>query len=217
MTTSQANFQMVSDHASFEIPEPEPLVIVISGPSGAGKDSVIRRLKERNLPMHFVVTATTRPPRSGEKDGVDYFFLTRDQFVRMIEQDELLEHTLVYEDYKGIPKEQVRQALESGLDVVLRLDVQGAATVRSLCPEAILIFLSPKNEEELFRRLQERKSETGESLALRLQTARAEMKRLDEYDYVVENVQGQLDTAADNIISIITAEHRRVHQRKASL
>ena len=208
---------MVSDHASFEIPEPEPLVIVISGPSGAGKDSVIRRLKERNLPMHFVVTATTRPPRSGEKDGVDYFFLTRDQFVRMIEQDELLEHTLVYEDYKGIPKEQVRQALESGLDVVLRLDVQGAATVRSLCPEAILIFLSPKNEEELFRRLQERKSETGESLALRLQTARAEMKRLDEYDYVVENVQGQLDTAADNIISIITAEHRRVHQRKASL
>ena len=117
---------------------------------------------------------------------MDYFFISREQFKQMIDQDELLEHTLVYEDYKGIPKDQVRRALESGLDVILRLDVQGAATIRQLCPEAVLIFLTPKNEEELYNRLKERRSESGGSLALRLQTARAEMKRLDEYDYVVE-------------------------------
>ncbi len=215
--SNQASLSMVAENTSFEIPKPEPLVIVISGPSGVGKDSVIKRLKERNLPMHFVITATTRAPRAGEKNGVDYFFVTREQFEGMIDRDELLEHTLVYDDYKGIPKEQVRQALSSGKDVILRLDVQGAATVRGLCPEAILIFLTPKNEAELYRRLQERQTETGNSLALRIQTARAEMKRLDEYDYVVENAQGQLDTAADSIIAIIRAEHRRVHQRKATL
>lgn len=208
---------MVAETTPFEIPKPEPLVIVISGPSGVGKDAVIKRLKERNLPMHFVITATTRPPRTGEKDGVDYFFVTREQFEGMIGRGELLEHTLVYTDYKGIPREQVRRALDSGKDVIMRLDVQGAATVHGLCSEAILIFLTPKNEAELSQRLYERRSETNESLTLRIQTARAEIKRLDEYDYVVENAQGRLDEAVDQIIAIITAEHRRVHQRKATL
>ncbi|HEX9012048.1 MAG TPA: guanylate kinase [Anaerolineaceae bacterium] len=208
---------MVEETLQFEVPKPEPLIIVISGPSGVGKDSVIRRLRERQLPLHFVITATSRPPRAGERDGVDYFFVTREEFTRMIEQGELLEHTLVYEDYKGIPKAQVRQALDSGKDVILRVDVQGAATIRSLCSEAVLIFLTPRNEAELIQRLKDRKSESDQSLAIRLQTAREEIKRLDEYDYVVENSQGQLDTAVDTIVAIICAEHRRVHQRKASL
>jgi guanylate kinase len=208
---------MVSDPTPFEIPQPEPLIIVISGPSAVGKDSVLHRLKERLPSIYFVVTATTRAPREGERDSVDYFFVTRERFLEMIARDELLEHALVYDDYKGIPKDQVRRALASGNDVLLRLDVQGAATVHHLCPESILIFISPHSEADLIQRLTNRKTETAETLALRIQTAQAEMARLDEYDYVVENVQGQLDAAVDTILAIIKSEHSRVHQRKASL
>jgi guanylate kinase len=214
---TQAPLSMVSDTTAFEIPDPEPLILVISGPSGVGKDSVIKRLKERLDSVYVVITATTRLPREGEQDGVDYFFLSREQFAGMIAKGELLEHTLVYEDYKGIPKDQIRRALASGKDVILRVDVQGAATVHDLCSEAILIFLTPRSEEELIQRLKDRKSETSTSLALRIQTARAEWARLDEYDYVVENVDGQLDAAVDAILAIIRTEHCRVHQRKASL
>ena len=130
-----------------------PLLIVISGPSGVGKDTVIDRMKDRNLPFHFVVTATTRPPRSDEIDGVDYIFLSSDEFAEMIEQDELLEHAIVYNDYKGIPKAQVREAMNSGKDVVMRVDVQGAASIRSMYPDALLIFLTTRNEQELENRL----------------------------------------------------------------
>lgn len=134
-------------------PQTLPLLIVISGPSGVGKDSVLQSMKARGLPFHFVVTATTRPQRQGEIDGVDYLFVSSDRFAEMIEHGELLEHALVYNDYKGIPKEQVRQALRSGKDVIMRLDVQGATTIRSLCPEALLIFLSTQTEDELIARL----------------------------------------------------------------
>jgi guanylate kinase len=106
----------------YELIRPEPLIIVISGPSGAGKDTVIQRMKERNLPFHFIVTAATREARPNEVNGVDYFFVTHDEFAEMIEKDELLEYAIVYNDYKGIPKKQVRQAIESGKDVVMRLD-----------------------------------------------------------------------------------------------
>ncbi|MGB9879441.1 MAG: hypothetical protein ACPLRM_01645, partial [Anaerolineae bacterium] len=138
---------------------PNPLLIVISGPSGVGKDTVIKRMKELNYPFHFVITATTRPPRKGERHGVDYFFLSEDEFVRLMQAGELLEHAWVYGEYKGIPKEQVRQALASGQDVIMRLDVQGAATVRRLLPDAILIFLLPGSEDELLNRLRKRGSE----------------------------------------------------------
>jgi guanylate kinase len=208
---------MVSDPNAFELPQREPLILVISGPSGVGKDSVIKRLKERLQSVYVVITATTRKPRADERDGVDYFFLSHEQFSGMIAAGELLEHTKVYEDYKGIPKDQIRRALASGKDVILRVDVQGAATVHDLCPESILIFLTPRNEEELIQRLKDRNSESSTSLALRIQTARAEWARLDEYDYIVENIQGQLDSAVDAIVSIIRTEHCRVHQRKASL
>ena len=194
-----------------------PLLIVISGPSGVGKDSVLQRMKQLQLPFHFVVTATTRPRRSEESDGVDYFFITHDEFAEMIEHDQLLEYAIVYNDYKGIPKQQVRQALASGKDVVLRIDVQGAATIRGLCPEALLVFLSTRTMEELIERLRERKTETPEGLKLRIATARQELKSAELFDYVVINGDGELDEAVDKIRAIIRAEHQRTHPRKVTL
>ncbi len=197
--------------------QPTPLLIVISGPSGVGKDSVIKRMKERNLPFHFVVTATTRPPRADEVHGVDYFFLSKDQFAEMIERGELMEYALVYDDYKGIPKEQVHQALASGADVVMRLDVQGAATVRRLSPEALLIFITANSQEDMVQRLEARMTESPEELKLRIATARQEMKRLGEFDYAVVNARDRLDETVDAILAIIQAEHCRVHPRKVTL
>lgn len=195
----------------------EPLLIVISGPSGVGKDTVLQRMKERNLPFHFVVTATTRPPRVAEVEGVDYFFVSQDEFARMIDEDELLEYAIVYTDYKGIPKSQVRQALASGKDVIMRIDVQGAETIRKLCPEALLIFLTTQNQEELVNRLHERRTESDDGLSLRIATARQELKRIEEFDYVVVNRAEQLDTTVDIIVSIILAEHHKVQGRKVTL
>jgi guanylate kinase len=195
----------------------QPLLIVISGPSGVGKDTVIQRMKERRLPFHFVVTATTRPARPEEQQGVDYFFVSHDEFAEMIEEDELLEYAIVYNDYKGIPKAQVRQALDSGKDVVMRVDVQGAATVRELCPQALLIFLQTRDEDEMVSRLIARKTETPEGLKLRIATARREQKRIDEFDYVVINRDYQLDETVDTIVAIIQAEHARVNHRQVSL
>ena len=192
----------------------QPLLIVISGPSGVGKDSVVQRMKERDLPFHFVVTATTRPKRSNEVHGVDYFFVSQDEFDRMIEQDELLEHALVYNDHKGIPKQQVRQALASGKDVVMRIDVQGAETIRGLCPEALLIFLSTRTEEELVNRLKARKTENPEALKLRLETVRQEIERVGIFDYYVINAENKLDATVDTILAIILAEHQRTHPRQ---
>ncbi len=197
--------------------QPQPLLIVISGPSGVGKDTVLHRMKERNLPFHFVVTATTRQKRENEIHGKDYFFVSHDEFARMIEENELLEYAIVYNDYKGIPKQQVREALASGKDVIMRVDVQGAATVRKLAPEALLLFLTTQNEEELVKRLMGRKSETPEGLKLRIATARQELKRIAEFDYVIVNSDCHLDETVDTVIAIIEAEHHRVLQRKVSL
>lgn len=201
----------------FFLPHPEPLFIVISGPSGVGKDTIIQRMKERNLPFQFVVTATTRAPRPNEVHGKDYFFYSQEEFTQMINRGELLEYALVYNDYKGIPKEQVKGALASGKDVIMRLDVQGAATIRRLCPEALMIFLSPQDEAEMINRLQERKTETPEGLRLRILTARQEMSCVGIFDYVVINREQHLDTTVDTIIAIITAEHHRVNPRKVTL
>jgi len=194
--------------------QPQPLVVVISGPSGVGKDATVRRMKELGLPFHFVVTATTRPRRPGEVDGVDYHFLTHQQFQELLERDELLEHAIVYGEHKGIPKEQVRRALASGLDVIMRLDVQGAATIRKLMPDAVLIFLVPSSEEELIRRLEQRKTETPEGLATRIATARQEMERIREFDYVVVNSDCHLDETVEQIRAIIIAEKCRVRKRR---
>jgi guanylate kinase len=207
----------MTDPISFNPFHRQPLLIVISGPSGVGKDTVIQRMKERKLPFHFVVTATTRPPRPNETNGVDYFFVSHDEFAEMINQGELLEYAIVYNDYKGIPKQQVRQALESGKDVVMRIDVQGAATIRELSSDALMIFLTTQDEQEMIRRLSARKTETPEGLNLRIATARQELKRIVEFDYVVINREDQLDDAVDTILAIIQSEHHRVTPRKVTL
>ena len=194
-----------------------PLLVVISGPSGVGKDATVKRMEELGYPFHFVVTATTRPKRPGEVDGVDYYFVSEKEFAEMLERGELLEHAIVYGQHKGIPKKQVQEALESGKDVIMRIDVQGAATIRRLVPDAVLIFLTASSEEELIRRLKKRKTETPEGLKRRIATAREEMKHLDEFDYVVVNRDGHLDDTVRTIAAIITAEKCRVKQRKIEL
>ncbi len=204
------------DH-DFNLVQPKPLLIVISGPSGAGKDTILQRMKERELPFHFVVTATTRPRRENEIDGRDYFFVSKDEFARMIDEDELIEYAIVYGDYKGIPKQQVRDALASGKDVIMRIDVQGAETVRKLAPEAMLIFITVDSEEELLNRLRERKTETADALKLRMATARKELQRVSDFDYVVLNRDFHLDDTVDTIRAIIQAEHHRVNPRMVSL
>jgi len=207
---------MTSD-PDFNLYHPQPLLIVLSGPSGVGKDTVLQRMKERELPFHFVVTATTRPKRENEEQGKDYLFASKDEFACMIEANELLEYAIVYNDYKGIPKQQVREALASGKDVIMRIDVQGAATVRKLAPEALLIFLTTTSEEEMVNRLKARKSENSEGLALRIATARQELKRIEEFDYVVVNSDFHLDETVDTLVAIIQAEHHRVRPRKVNL
>jgi guanylate kinase len=195
----------------------EPLLIVISGPSGVGKDAVVRRLKERGFPFHFVITATDRAPRPNEVHGVDYFFLTTAAFESMIEKGELLEHAIVYGQHKGIPKQQVQEAMASGRDVIMRVDVQGASTVRRLVPAAVLIFLTASSEKELEQRLQRRNSDSPEQLKARIRTAREEMKCLPEFDYVVVNREGELDKAANDVMTIVQAEHSRVNPRVVKL
>jgi guanylate kinase len=195
----------------------QPLLIVISGPSGSGKDSVIKRMKARGLPFHFVVTTTSRARRPDEVDGEDYYFVTRSEFEGMIERDELFEYALVYKDYKGIPKERIKQAMSCGQDVIMRLDVQGAETVHSKSPHAILIFLSTRNEAELRGRLERRSTETAESLKVRINKVRQEFEKLNLFDYYVVNADGKLDEAVDIILSIIKAEHQRVEEREVDL
>ncbi|MFN3491329.1 MAG: guanylate kinase [Anaerolineales bacterium] len=203
--------------ASFELPKTNPLLIVISGPSGVGKDSIVQRMIERKFPFHFVVTATTREKRANEVHGKDYFFVSKEEFARMIDEDELIEYAIVYSDYKGIPKAQVREALASGKDVVMRLDVQGAETVRKLSPEALLIFITCQSEEELEHRLRERKTESADSLSLRIATARKELQRIESFDYVIVNHDFHLDDTVEKVRAIIAAEHLKVHHRKVDL
>ena len=190
--------------------EPHPILVVLSGPSGVGKDTTLALMKRRELPFHFVVTATTRPRRPTEVDGVDYDFVSVGEFAEMIDADELLEYAVVYGDYKGIPKSHVRNALASGKDVILRIDVQGAATIRRLIPEAVTIFLVAESEEELMRRLRERKTETPDGLKMRIATARKEMQHLHDFHYVVVNRDDRQDETVDKVISIIQAEKCRV-------
>ncbi|MGD2104058.1 MAG: guanylate kinase [Anaerolineae bacterium] len=197
--------------------ESQPLLIVISGPSGVGKDTLVQRMEELGCPFHFVVTVTDRPPRADEMDGEDYFFVSTDEFKRMMEQDELLEHAVVYGQHKGVPKRQVREAMASGKDVVMRVDVQGAATIREIVPESLLVFLTASSERELEQRLRDRGGDSLEQVERRIATAREEMKRLPDFDYVVVNRDEALDEAVGDVLAIIRAEHCRIDQREVSL
>ncbi len=205
---------MESESLSFDLYHPLPLLIVISGTSGIGKDAVLRGLKNRDLPLHFVVTATSRAPRPDEVDGQDYFFFSRDEFKQRIDRGEFIEYAMVYDDYKGAPRWQIDDALKSGRDVVLRVDVQGAATYRRLYPEAVLIFLIPNTIDEWFGRLKARNTESPENLKVRIDTAKQEVAQIGLFDYVVVNADHLLEKAVDDIIAIVNVEHHRVHHRK---
>lgn len=196
---------------------PQPLLVVISGPSGVGKDSVLMRMRGLGFPFHFVVTATSRAIRPGEIDGYDYHFVSTERFEAMIRNEELIEWAQVYGQYKGIPRFEVRQAMASGRDVVLRINVDGAATVRRIAPEAVFIFLAPASPDELRRRLAIRRTESAEEIERRLAVAEHELRQVYDFDYVVVNREDQLDEAVSQIRAIITAEKQRVFPRRVSL
>ena len=174
-------------------------------------------MEEKGYPAHFVVTATSRPKRAYEVEGVDYFFVSRAEFERMIEQGELIEHALVYHDYKGIPREQAYQAMASGKDVVMRLDTQGAATIRQMLPEAVLIFITAPSDAELAARLRQRHTESDEQLQIRLQAAQQEMEHICEFDYIITNSNDRLEHTVSTALAIVIAEKHRVRPRWARL
>ena len=202
--------------SSLDIPEANPappLLVVLSGPSGVGKDAALEGLKELDRPWHFAITATTRPPRSGEQCGVDYIFLEAETFHKMKERDQFLECAEVYGRWYGVPRSQVRQSLKNGKDVILKIDVQGAATVRKLAPEALSIMMVPASYAELRNRLNQRMSESAPDLKLRLQTAKEELAQTSQFDYRVINRDGGLEQAIAEIDAIITSEKCRVVPR----
>ncbi|BDA45898.1 Guanylate kinase [Coccomyxa sp. Obi] len=210
-------YRAVEDHlgklsTTPSIPSLEPVKVVISGPSGVGKDAVIKALQASRPDLHFVVTATSRPKRPGEVDGVDYFFVSKEQFEEWIRSEELVEWALVYGEYKGIPKAQVLDALARGTDVIFRLDIQGAQTVRRKFPDAVSIFLVAESEAALVKRLIDRKTEPMDKMITRVETARQEMQHIGEFDYVVLNRDGDLQGAVQQIDAIISAERHRTHR-----
>ena len=191
-----------------------PLLIVLSGPSGVGKDAALSGLKRLGRDWHFVVTATTRPQRTSERNGVEYEFLDTKTFLRMKEQGEFLECAEVYVRWYGVPRSQVRRGLEAGKDVILKVDVQGAKTVRGLAPDAVFIFMVPGSFDDLRKRLAQRMSESPPELELRLRTAREELDRANEFDYQVVNHDGRLDQVIADIDAIIASEKTRGVPRK---
>ena len=198
-------------------PPLKPLLVVLSGLSGAGKDAVLAGLRLSDLSLHISVSATTRPRRAGEKDGFDYHFVTRARFQELIDRGELLEWANVYGNYYGIPREPVRQALKSGKDVIVKIDVQGSATIKKIFPGAVFIFMVTPYMEELEKRLKQRRTETSDMLELRLKTAAEELQQLPMFDYVVVNHPGEINKAVADIVAIIKAEKCRIAQRELDI
>lgn len=197
---------MTPDKLSNFAGKPKPGLIILSGPSGVGKDAVFSRMKQLGRPFHYATTATTRLPRPTEQNGIDYHFLTPEEFKRKIARNELLEWAEVYGNYYGVPKEEIKPALEEGQDVIVKVDVQGAATLKRLFPEAITIFLMPPSEEELVQRLKQRHSESKADLDRRLKTVQQEMRGLHLFNYVLVNYTDKLDETVAQIENIVAAQ-----------
>ena len=195
------------------------MLVIISGPSGVGKDTIIDalRLRDHDPEYHYVVTCTTRGRRPGEVDGVDYHFLDRATFDAQRAAGDFLEAAEVHENWYGTPRGQVREALGDGRDVILKIDVQGARIVKSKVPGALLIFIVPPSLEDLFQRLRSRATETADELEVRQRNAAIELARQDDYDYVVTNETGQVERTAARIDEIIAAEHRAHPDRRVEV
>lgn len=190
-------------------------LIVLSGPSGVGKSTVIAELLSQRKNIHFSVSFTTRQPRVGEQDGVNYNFVSREEFERMIAENELLEYAEYVNNYYGTSLKVIEEQLSQGIDVLLDIEVQGAAKVKERCPEALFIFIIPPSFEELSRRLHRRNTDSEEVIAGRLEKAKIEFREIPNYDYLVIN--DKVSDAVWEIESILTAAECRVENRKAIL
>ena len=186
-----------------------PLLVVLSGPSGVGKDAALTELRKLDRPWLFVVTATTRPIRAGETDGVDYIFLDEPTFLDMKDRNEFVECAQVYGRWYGVPRSQVTSGLDAGKDVILKIDVQGAATVRQMAPDALFIFMVPGSFQELEDRLAQRMTESTTEMELRLKTAAEELRQAEHFDRQVVNSKDNLNQAVADIDATIAAEKQR--------
>jgi len=186
-----------------------PVLVILSGPSGVGKDAVLARMKELGLSLHYVITMTTRPRRPLEKNNVDYCFVSHDEFLRLQKNKELLESANVYGNWYGVPRKDVMDALQAGKDTIIKVDVQGVEHIKQVMPWAVAIFLSPPSREDLEMRLQRRSTEPVNDLSLRLKSAESEFDKLPYFDYVVVNYQNEIDRAVSEIIAIINTEKFR--------
>jgi len=195
-----------------------PIVVVISGPSGVGKDVMIDRMIESDrIGFHFTVTATTRDPRPGEKDGINHHFVTVDDFVNLIANDDLLEWAQVYGNYYGVPKKQVRDALTAGNHVILRVDVQGAKRLSEIIPEALLIFIIPPSLDVLKSHLEKRGVDLEVEMTKRLAAANEEISQAHLFDFTVTNEEGCLDDTVNEVVEIIESESQRIPPRRVSI
>ncbi|PRO65281.1 guanylate kinase [Alkalicoccus urumqiensis] len=192
------------------------LLIVLSGPSGVGKGTVCGALREKDTQIKYSVSATTRKPREGEVDGINYFFKSHEEFERMIAEGDMLEHAKYVSNYYGTPRKYVEEELEKGHDVILEIEVQGALQVKESFPEGVFIFLMPPSLNELRSRIEGRGTETDDLIDSRMTVAKEEIDMMDKYDYVVEN--DKVELAVSRIQSIVTAENcrkdRLIHQYK---
>jgi guanylate kinase len=192
-------------------------VFIISGPSGVGKDSVIEKLRDVYPDARYVVTATSRGKRPGEIDGVHYLFLNRGEFEQQIEAGDFIEHALVYGNLYGVPKRPILAGLANGQHVIIKVDVEGAATLRRMISNTVSLFLLPETMKALHERLRDRQTEDPDAVMKRFTTASHELQRAHEFDYLVFNEAGKLDEALNNIVAIIEAEQRRVNQPKITI
>ncbi|CAA9578724.1 MAG: Guanylate kinase [uncultured Thermomicrobiales bacterium] len=189
-----------------------PRLIVISGPSGVGKDTIIDRMRELRPEIHFAVTATTRPRRPNEIDGIHYYFYSAEEFAEKRAADEFLETAVVYGNEYGVPRTPIRNALARGQDVIVKVDTQGAGTIRRLVPAGIFIFIAPPTIDQLAQQLWGRKTDDPDTLLRRFRTAQEELGAIDLFDYVVFNEFGQPESAVDRILGILQAEQQRLRQ-----
>ncbi|MEE8352866.1 MAG: guanylate kinase [Dehalococcoidales bacterium] len=194
-----------------------PLLIVLSGPSGVGKDAVLARLRETDHRLTFVTTLTTRPIRPDEVDGRDYHFVSRDEYRKLLRGNRLLESANVYGNWYGVPRSAVEAALDRGEDAIVKVDIQGAATIRKVMPRAVFVFLAPPSLDELTARLTRRLTESPADLSIRIKTAEEEMKQAALFDHVIVNHSGAIDETVAEIEAIIAAEKRRAVPGDAAL